>query len=577
MLLIPVCILPLMVAASFAVEPSQIKGMAKRGAHDPCSTPTIPNGRAACTNYWNEYDVSTICSVTCDHGYKSNGGYIGCSYGRLSVTVSCIEIRCPSPPSVSNGVIHCGTSTVHKLDDACNLQCNAGYKLGSSSSEVKCLSDETWSSPPVCVENSCPPPPTLSHGRYNCTDAPKSIGTVCGLQCDSGYKLGTGVTAVTCLDDETWTAVGSCTEAKCLVPVVTNGHLDCSTTSVRSGTSCGLTCGSGYTPTFGIRDRICQSDETWSNPVTCVDTSPPVIINCPSSQTHFLNSNQAKLNITWPEVKAVDSPKGNLVNVTLTSTLKPGSAYPAGNYTVQYDAKDDTGNKAYPCFFTVSITICPSGSYIKVSNSKLECVPCPTGTYQEHEGRFSCVPCPTGMTTTSDGSDSSSSCKGSCDSGSYSINGVVPCSPCPIGSYQDRPGSKQCDACPVGRVTKTQGGKGPEDCICPRGFFVMDILLSKTCTACPKGTYQDQEDSHKCVYCAWGLSTSTAGSVSKTDCRAPCLPGTSSSDGLQPCTPCPKGSYQSSPEKTNCDLCPKGHTTNATGALKPTDCTVVSV
>ncbi|XP_048238973.1 sushi repeat-containing protein SRPX2-like [Haliotis rufescens] len=259
------------------------------------------------------------------------------------------------------------------------------------------------------AEHKCPPPPSVSHGLYNCTDAPQVFGAVCALLCDNGYKLASGVKTVTCLENETWTASLSCIEKKCLVPQhVTNGHLSCSTTSVRTGTSCSLSCESGFGPSFGIRERTCQSDETWSESTTCVDISPPVIINCPPSQTHFLKANETSINITWSKVKAIDSPKGGFVNVTLTSRLRPGRAYPAGNYTVKYDARDKSGHKVYPCSFTVSISTCPKGSYVDVSKNK--CVLCPTGTYQEHEGRLTCVPCPTGFTTASEGSDSSNSC-----------------------------------------------------------------------------------------------------------------------------------------------------------------------
>ncbi|XP_046571048.1 hyalin-like [Haliotis rubra] len=251
----------------------------------------------------------------------------------------------------------------------------------------------------------------------------------------------------------------------CTTPRVPFGTVSCPNPSnLFQAITCSLSCDHGYTSN-------CGSISCFAGHLTvtesCTDTSPPVIINCPSSQTHFLESNQAKLNITWSEVKAMDSPKGDLVNVTLTSSLRPGSAYPAGNYSVRYDAKDDAGNKAYPCSFTVSIATCPSGSYIKVSNSNLDCVPCPTGTYQEHEGRLTCVPCAAGLTTTSEGSNSSSSCKGRCSPGSYSTNGMEPCSLCPIGSYQSRPGSKQCDACPVGRVTKNKGEKDLETAYVP--------------------------------------------------------------------------------------------------------------
>ncbi|XP_067649890.1 sushi, von Willebrand factor type A, EGF and pentraxin domain-containing protein 1-like [Haliotis asinina] len=650
------------------------------------SAPTALNGKLDCPAY---IPIGASCNLTCNYGFRPRySDKLNCQHGGIwSSDASCVEVKCPAPPPVNNGFLRCGSSILHnyKLDDTCHVTCNPGYKLNSSS-EIKCLDDDTWStancvavnctttptalngkldcpayipigascnltcnygfrpryshklncqsggiwsSDASCVEQVCPPPPAVSNGRYNCTGATMNIDTVCGLQCDSGYKPSTGVTAMTCLDGETWTAPGSCIEKKCHVPQhVDNGHLNCSTPSVKTGTSCNLTCESGFGPSFGVRERLCRSDETWSESVTCVDTSPPVFINCPSSQSHILKPNQTSINITWPEVKAIDSPNGDFLNVTLTSFLQPGSGYPAGNYTIHYETMDKSGNKAHPCSFTVSIWTCPPGSYLDVSKDKcvpcptgtyqeykghvacvpcligfttssegsdssskckgcpkgsyldvpkMKCVLCPTGTYQEHEGSLQCVSCLHGFTTVSEGSNSSSSCSGPCGPGSFSSDGLEPCSLCPIGTYQTQSGSKQCDSCPGGKGTKMPGGKRLGDCICPRGYYLMDVLLLTKCVACPKGTYQDQEDSNKCVYCPWGLSTSTDGSGSKTDCKAPCQPGTSSSDGLQPCTPCPRGSYQSSTGQTNCDLCPKGHTTNATGALGSTDCTASGV
>ena len=42
---------------------------------------------------------------------------------------------------------------------------------------------------------------------------------------------------------------------------------------------------------------------------------------------------------------------------------------------------------------------------------------------------------------------------------------------------------------------------------------------------------------------------------------AQCLPGTSSSDGLEPCASCEKGSYQERYAETRCTRCPDGAST----------------
>jgi hypothetical protein len=53
---------------------------------------------------------------------------------------------------------------------------------------------------------------------------------------------------------------------------------------------------------------------------------------------------------------------------------------------------------------------------------------------------------------------------------------------------------------------------------------------------------------------------------------ARCFAGFFSSTGLQPCSPCPLGSYQPSIQETFCFSCTAGTTTASTGAISSTNC-----
>lgn len=52
-----------------------------------------------------------------------------------------------------------------------------------------------------------------------------------------------------------------------------------------------------------------------------------------------------------------------------------------------------------------------------------------------------------------------------CKPGYYSLNGLVPCSPCALGSYTDTIKAKQCKRCPDNKSTEQSGSSHATDCI----------------------------------------------------------------------------------------------------------------
>ncbi|XP_038050592.1 sushi, von Willebrand factor type A, EGF and pentraxin domain-containing protein 1-like isoform X2 [Patiria miniata] len=106
---------------------------------------------------------------------------------------------------------------------------------------------------------------------------------------------------------------------------------------------------------------------------------------------------------------------------------------------------------------------CPSGTRYKLSIG--DCVPCGKATYQDEEAQLTCKLCPPGTTTIGTGAFQSAHCQAMCPPGQISYWGVVPCSKCPIGSYQPRRGQHGCEPCPDGMTTRITGATTFSQCL----------------------------------------------------------------------------------------------------------------
>ncbi|XP_035676272.1 sushi, von Willebrand factor type A, EGF and pentraxin domain-containing protein 1-like [Branchiostoma floridae] len=73
---------------------------------------------------------------------------------------------------------------------------------------------------------------------------------------------------------------------------------------------------------------------------------------------------------------------------------------------------------------------------------------------------------------------------------------------------------------------------------CSVGTFYDNI--TNECQKCPIGTFQDEDSQFRCKRCPHGHTTVTKGAINVTDCKRQCEPGTFSSNGVQPCSPCRK-------------------------------------
>ncbi|EDO34703.1 predicted protein, partial [Nematostella vectensis] len=159
---------------------------------------------------------------------------------------------------------------------------------------------------------------------------------------------------------------------------------------------------------------------------------------------------------------------------------------------------------------------CPPGNFYDSAQS--QCVLCPRDTYEHNTGSLACQKCPSGTYTFKSGTKKGSECKPVCQAGTYSTTGLELCQPCAIGYYQSHKRQTTCNKCPGSTITLEEG----------------------------------------------------ADSISK--CGMPCAPGTYSATGVEPCAPCPVGTYQPDKTKSECIKCPSPKTTFGTGSVKLSQC-----
>ncbi|XP_076814212.1 sushi, von Willebrand factor type A, EGF and pentraxin domain-containing protein 1-like isoform X2 [Clavelina lepadiformis] len=159
---------------------------------------------------------------------------------------------------------------------------------------------------------------------------------------------------------------------------------------------------------------------------------------------------------------------------------------------------------------------CPVGTYFDVLQS--ECVSCDKGYYQDAEAQLSCKACPAETSTSEINSRSLDECKDLCDLGTYSSDGL------------------------------------------------------ERCIACSQNTYADMHGLTGCAPCPENTGTARRGSTSLSQCGRLCEPGTVSFSGIEPCYPCPIGTYQFEVGLTFCYECPDDANTDAVGSETYTDC-----
>ncbi|XP_052258676.1 sushi, von Willebrand factor type A, EGF and pentraxin domain-containing protein 1-like [Dreissena polymorpha] len=155
-----------------------------------------------------------------------------------------------------------------------------------------------------------------------------------------------------------------------------------------------------------------------------------------------------------------------------------------------------------------------------------------------------------------------------CPPGTYSSN--QNCMPCSEGTYNDQFSRSQCVGCPPEANSKTIGASSVKGCYEDCGMRLYSLSGKPPCSECPVNTYWNS--STTCLPCPAGTYTDTSGAYLVSECRKLCPPGSYSHTGLEPCTPCPRNFYQSSPGSKTCTECPSELVTTRENGTSTTDC-----
>uniref|UniRef100_A0A7N8WVN8 Signal peptide, CUB and EGF-like domain-containing protein 2 n=1 Tax=Mastacembelus armatus TaxID=205130 RepID=A0A7N8WVN8_9TELE len=165
---------------------------------------------------------------------------------------------------------------------------------------------------------------------------------------------------------------------------------------------------------------------------------------------------------------------------------------------------------------------CSVGSYYDGDQGR--CVLCPAGTYQDEEGQISCEACPGPegkQVSRVVGAQNMSQCGGQCSPGQYSHDGLVPCLPCPLGTYQPEVGRTFCFPCGGNLVTKRSGAVTFQECEtkvqCSPGHYYN--TSTHRCMRCPMGTFQAEFGQNYCVACPGNTTTDFDGSTNIMQCK----------------------------------------------------------
>ena len=90
--------------------------------------------------------------------------------------------------------------------------------------------------------------------------------------------------------------------------------------------------------------------------------TPPVIVNCKTYQTFYIDRSSDTTTVNWIVPTATDN-VDNAADITIEQvlgTLQQGAVLTAGEYTVEYSAIDTAGN---PSINNCTITLNIDGNY----------------------------------------------------------------------------------------------------------------------------------------------------------------------------------------------------------------------
>ncbi|KAA0716234.1 Pappalysin-1 [Triplophysa tibetana] len=206
--------------------------------------------------------------------------------GLWSFPEALCELRCPVPPPVPNAMLQTKrcNDTGLKVGTLCKYKCRPGYHVANKPKrrafKRQCTEDGRWLEG-SCEPITCPSPPSVFHGMYQCTDGFRFDST-CWIHCDRANRTLThppackqGLTSnvIRCRKDGNWTgSFRLCPQLKGQCSLPQNLHPSIRISCRRGygiGEECELSCRDSYNDAVILLSNMTAStilDHHWMNP-----------------------------------------------------------------------------------------------------------------------------------------------------------------------------------------------------------------------------------------------------------------------------------------------------------------------
>ena len=138
------------------------------------------------------------------------------------------------------------------------------------------------------------------------------------------------------------------------------------------------------------------------------------------------------------------------------------------------------------------------------------------------------------------------------------------CVECPRSQYKASVEDSSCQSCGLGLTTQQTGAISAHACTCAAGSYITVPNDPTSCQTCGKG-YYCHGAAHR-EACAENQTTLADVTTASEDCV--CAEGHSRS--ASGCPPCAPGSFKVEAGNGDCEACPKGTWSNATGVAQRT-------
>ncbi|XP_053271757.1 sushi, von Willebrand factor type A, EGF and pentraxin domain-containing protein 1 [Pleuronectes platessa] len=267
--------------------------------------------------------VGGTISLSCPPGFFLQGSALAeCQLGGhwtpSILTVSCELVVCERPPPLLHGVTE-GDS--YNYGDFVVYSCLPGFDMKGDSIQT-CQGDRAWSSTqPVCVAQSCGPPPTVHNAQIHVTGDTYLHNA--SYVCSSGLQL-LGSKTLTCLANGTWSLPAPTCEVGrgCISPrQVPHGKVQ--EHNLNTGRAVEFLCDKGYN-LVGDRLVVCMGGHTWSS---TFPSCQPKACPAPPGWREDTSGNGAQQEFHVGQSVRVSCPKGQQVKGSGTIICRPDQTW----------------------------------------------------------------------------------------------------------------------------------------------------------------------------------------------------------------------------------------------------------